>query len=124
MAWRDTGNVAVNSTAGPATNPDTATLIAEIDSTQLAGIPSRGQLFMVTWIPGASTNAIWALELATSTAITTAAQADVTFVQTAASQSGAFVLSYKVEPSYRLRARVINGITGTATAKISAEPLT
>ena len=36
MSWYDAGNPPINSTlAAPVANPDTATLIAELDSTQL-----------------------------------------------------------------------------------------
>lgn len=133
MGWRDWGSQPVNSTGGGTagswgfeTNPSTATLVAELDSTQLAQVLSAGALYQVTWIVGASTNAIWQLEYATSTNldITATTTKDVTYVQTPSGQSGQYILSYQLKQGARLRARLQSAITGIATAKISAEPLT
>lgn len=106
------------------TNPSSATLIAEIDSTQLASVLKGGSLHQVTFIIGASTNAIWMLEQASSTLLSAGAIRDRTYVQTPANQSGQYILTYKLEKGDRLRARIDGGITGVATCKISAEPLT
>lgn len=133
MAWRDSGNTPINSSGGTTagswgleTNPSTATLVAEIDSTQLTQVLSGGSMYLVTWVIGASTNAIWQLEQAQSTSldITTSAVRDLTYVQTPSGQSGQYQLTYKLQKGDRLRARLQAAITGIATAKISAEPLT
>lgn len=129
MAWRDSGNTPVNSTGGTTgdgivVNPSTSDLIAEIDSTQLTKVLIGGQCFMVNWIIGASTNATWQLEQATSTSLASAAVSDRTYVQTPSGQSGQYQLTYKLEKGDRLRCRLNTAITGFATAKISAEPLT
>lgn len=128
--WRDWGSVPINSSGGTTagsngleTNPSTDTLIAEVDSTQLATVLAGGSVYQVIWIVGASTNAIWQLEQASSTNLATATRA-TTYVQTSVSQSGQYVLSYKLQKGDRLRARLQAGITGVATAFISAEPMT
>lgn len=127
--WRDWGSVPVNSSGGTTAgswgievNPSTATLVAEIDSTQLAQVLSGGSVYQVSWLVGASTNAVWQLEQASSTDL--AAVRDLTYVQTPSGQSGQYILSYKLQRGDRLRARLQTGITGVATAKISAEPMT
>lgn len=127
--WRDWGSVPVNSSGGTTagswgleSNPSTATLVAEIDSTQLAQVLTGGSVYQVSWLVGASTNAIWQLEQASSTDL--AAVRDLTYVQTPSGQSGQYVLSYKLQKGDRLRARLQTAITGVATAKISAEPMT
>lgn len=129
MAWRDWGSTPIYSTGGTSsgswgleTNPSTSTLIAEIDSTQLATIIAGGSMHLVTWVVGASTNAIWQLEQASDTSFTSMRK--VSYVQTPANQSGQYQFTYKLERGDRLRARLQTGITGVATAQITAEPLT
>lgn len=130
MAWRDWGSTPINSHGGTSTgygietNPSSATLIAEIDSTQLANVLKGGSLHQVTWVLGASTNATWMVEQASSTSLSTSAIRDRTYIQTPSNQSGQYILTYKLEKGDRLRARIEGGVTGVATAKISAEPLT
>lgn len=122
--WRDWGSVPVNSTGGLETNPSTATLVAEIDSTQLGAVLAGGSVYQVIWVVGASTTATWQLEQCSSTGLGSTAVRDLTYVQTPAGQSGQYVLSYKLQKGDRLRARLQTGITGVATAKIAAEPMT
>lgn len=81
-------------------------------------------MHQVTWILGCSTNAVWQIEQALSTGLGSTAVRDVSFIQTPANQSGQYILTYKLENGDRLRARLQTGITGFATAKISAEPMT
>ncbi len=128
--WRDWGSVPINSSGGTTagswgleTNPSTSTLIAEIDSTQLAQVLSGGSVYQVSWLVGASTNVTWLLEQASSTDLSVAVR-DLSYVQTPSGQTGQYILSYKLQKGDRLRARLLAGITGTATAKISAEPMT
>lgn len=109
---------------GIETNPSTSTLIAEIDSTQLAQVMKGGSLYQVAYIIGASTNATWVLEQASDTGFSSGSIRDRTYVQTPANQSGQYILTYKLEKGDRLRCRLQAAITGFATAKISAEPLT
>ena len=131
MSWKDWGNTPVNSSGGTTagswgleTNPSTATLIAEIDSTQLTQVLSGGSMYLVTWIVGASTNAIWQLEQASDTGLALTSVRELLYVQTPSGQSGQYVMTYKLQRSDRLRARLQSAITGVATAKISAEPIT
>lgn len=125
MAVRDWASVPVNSTgAGMTTNPSTSDLIAEVDSTQLNQVLGGGSLYQVSWILGASTNVVWQLEQCLSTSLSAAAVRDVSIVCTPANQSGQYILTYKLEKGDRLRARLNSAITGFATAKISAEPMT
>lgn len=130
MGWRDWGSVPVNSRGGASTgfgietNPSSATLIAEIDSTALRRIVQTGAV-QVTWMLGCSTNAIWVVEQATSTNLASTSNiVDRAYIQTPANQTGQYILTYKVNQGDRLRARLDSAITGVATCKISAEPLT
>jgi len=126
MAWRNWGNKATHSaTAGPVANPSTATLVAELDSTQLGTVHfATGQsvVAQVTWILGASTNATWQCEVALSTAL--AAPQDLIVLKTPSAQSGQYVTVHVLEKNARIRARLNSSFTGDATAFISAEVLT
>lgn len=126
MAWRDWGNRPVNSTtAQPATNPSTATLIAEVDSTQLGTqnfAVGQSRLALVTWILGSDTNAVWQCEIATSTAL--ASPQDAIFLRTAGGQSAQFITTHVLEQNARVRARLNSTFTGSAHAYIAVEPLT
>ena len=118
------GGTAINSTYAPASNPSTATLIAELDSTQLGTANLRGSRslnFRVNWIVGADTNTAWQLEACTSTALS--AGVDIIYLQTPAGQSGQYITSHVLSQDMRLRARMNSTFTGTAMAYISAEPL-
>ena len=125
MAWREWGNTPINSTSAPASNPTTSTLIAELDSTQLGTqnfVTGQSRLFLVTWILGADTNATWQCETATSTALN--AGIDAIYPKTPTAQSGQYVTTHVLGPNYRIRARVNSTFTASASAYISAEPLT
>jgi len=124
LAWREWGNVPVNSSAGLFTNPSTSDLIAEIDSTQLAQVLSGGSLYQVSWLAGASTNAVWQFEQASDTTFSTTAIRESATVLTPANQTGQYILTYKLQKGDRLRARVQSAFTGFASCKISAEPVT
>lgn len=124
MAYFESGNVPIMSTgAGYGSDPSTATLLAEIDSTQLGTILSGGQAFQVTAILGASTNAQWLVEQCLSTGMgSTAVRASVTLI-TPTNMSGQYTWKWKLEPGDRLRARVNSSFTATTSAKLLAEPL-
>ena len=129
MSFREAGNIPINSTGGTnadgiETNPTTATMVAELDSTQLGTVFRGGQCWLVTWIVGASTNAIWMCEQASDTALGSTSIIDRTYIQTPSGQSGQYQMMYRLTSGQRLRCRVTTAFTGFATAKISAEPLT
>lgn len=128
MAWRDWGNQPVYSTtAQPVTNPSTATLVAEVDSTQLGsnGWGTAHKVGQVTWLIGADTNATWQLEVAQSTTLTAgpSTSVDVAFVKTPTAQTGQYVTVHRMGPNTRVRARVNSTFTGAATATILVEML-
>jgi len=122
--WRTWGNRPINSTSLVATDPTTATLIAEVDSTQLGSTswPS-GKAYQVSWIVGASTAAIYRLEQCLSTGLGSTAIRDVVLVQVPAGASPQYVTSHYLEPGDRLRVRSNSSFTGSGTAWISAEPM-
>lgn len=130
MSWRDWGNPPILSTgAGLVSNPSTATLIAEIDSTQLGTkdfAPGQHRTLQCTWIVGADTSATWQLEAAGSTALTAgpSTSVDMVWVKTPTGQSGQYITVHRVGPNARVRARVNSTFTGNATASIIAEFLT
>ncbi len=119
------GNPPINSTGFvPVNAPSTATLIAELDSTQLGTKDFRtgqSRMYRVSWILGADTNATWQCGSATSTDLS--AGAVEFFPKTATGQSGQFVTTHVLEKDWRLRARLFSTAVNAA-AFISAEPLT
>lgn len=122
MSWYDLGNPPINSTqAQPTGAPSTATLLAEVDSTQLGTalwVTGQHSNARVTWIVGASTTAIFQLEHATSTEL--AAPVDACYVQTPTGQSAQYVFNVRLQPNSRLRAR-LNSTAANAVAFIQAE---
>ena len=126
MGFFDVGSVPVFSTgAGTATNPSTTTLIAELDSTQLNSFSgTKAWPGQVTWIVGASTLATLVLEQATSTTIDSTTPRDAIQIQVPVNQSGQYMTKHRIEVGDRLRVRALSTFTGTAVAKIYAEPLT
>lgn len=126
MSWYDFGNPPIDSaTAQPTAAPSTSSLIAEIDSTQLGtanlGSTREHRIFRTTWLCGASTSAIFKLEVANSTA-----EADVSavkYVYTPTAQSAQYVFNVRVTKDSRLRVRM-DSTAATATAAIQAEALT
>lgn len=124
--WRDWGNPPINSTtAQPVSNPSTATLVAEIDSTQLLTqnlVTGQSLNMLVTWIVGSDTLATWQLEQATSTALS-AGVAPI-FLKTPTGQSGQYLTMHRLGPNDRLRARVQSTFTASVTAFIQAEVMT
>ena len=124
MAWHMWGNKPITSTQGIASNPSTATLVAELDSTQLntaSYVGSQNGLFQVSWLLGCDTSATWQLETCGSTAST--AGIDVLFVKTPTGQTGQFVTQHQLGKDYRIRARVQSTFTASAAATIQAIPL-
>ena len=124
--WYDAGNVPINSTTPqPVSNPSTATLCAEIDSTQLGTqnlAANQVKNVRVTWIVGGDTNCTWQLETASSTA--TGAGVDIIFLKTPTAQSGQYVTNHSLLANYRIRARLQSSLTVNVTAFIQAEPMT
>ncbi|MBP6774257.1 MAG: hypothetical protein KA154_14770 [Gemmatimonadaceae bacterium] len=126
MAWRDWGNIPINSTtAQPASNPSTSTLIAEVDSTQLGTVnfaTGQHRPALVTWILGSDTNALWQCEVANSTAL--ASPQDTIFLRTPPGASGQFVTTHSIPKDGRVRARLNSTFTGSASAYIAVEYMT
>lgn len=135
MALYEWGGPAVSSTgAGTAANPSTATLVAEIDSTQLrvltgssvaGGVGAHGVPVRLTAILGGSTICDWRIEQVLSTGLdmSTAGRLSVPLL-TPTGQSGQYVVSLMLEAGDRIRARLNSSITGTANAFLQVDPLT
>ena len=124
MAYFESGNVPVVSTgAGIVSDPSTATLIAQIDSTQLAGILPAGQPFQITAIVGADTNAVWRVEQCLSTGLGSTAIRDFVPIMTPTQMSGQYTWKWKLEVGDRVRLRVNSTFTGNTVSKLLAEPL-
>lgn len=127
MAWYDWGNPPITSTsvAQPVTNPDTTTLLAELDSTQLGTVNFKtGQsgLFRTTWIIGGTTGLSVVLEQANSTALSATTLSIPIYTPTG--QSGQYVFNLNLGPNDRLRARMASTVTASVMASIQAERLT
>lgn len=118
------GNPPINSTGFvPVAAPSTATLLAELDSTQLGTyrfVGSQSRLYRVNWIMGADTNATFQCESASDTGLATGV--DVFYPKTVPNQSAQFVTSHTLTKDMRLRVRLFSTAVNAA-AYISAEPL-
>jgi hypothetical protein len=136
MALYEWGGPAISSTgAGTVTGPSTASLIAEVDSTQLQVLTGSSVLgtprghavaVRVTATLGAgSTSADWRLEQCLSTGLgSTALRFLVPSIFTPPGQSGMYVYSMMIEPGDRIRARLNSSLTGAASAMLQVDPLT
>lgn len=131
MSFFGWGNPALRSgdtgSFGLATNPTTATILAEIDfngtnATILAG----GRQFGVTWIVGTlTTNAVFRLEQVQSTALDLAESTvyrDQITVPVSSAASAQYFTKHTIHRGDRLRVR-LNSSTPNAAAWISAEPM-
>lgn len=127
MSWYDFGNPPITSTQGIVAAPSTASLIAELDSTELLTkdfTSGHQQNFRVTVIAGASTTATFALEHALSTGLgsTALVQAPINFY-TPTGQSGQYVFNLRAGRDSRFRLR-LSSTAANAAATIQAEALT
>jgi hypothetical protein len=118
------GVVPINSTFAPAANPSTATLLAELDSSnfQLGTGAVVPRIYSVFAYLGGSTGGYWVVESATSTALN--ASVDRFFVRTASGQTSQFVFKFRLTASTdRIRVRHQSTATGDFDAKLSAEEI-
>ena len=115
MAWRETGNPPQFSTTSLQAGASTTALYAVIST--LAAGP-----YEVRWILGGSTNAAWALEQSTGTAVDAASQRAAIYVFTSPNQSAQFVTTHQIETGDILRARITSTVALIA-AQIQAERL-
>lgn len=127
MAWHDWGNRPINSTGVTLqAAPSTATLIAELDSTQLGTkdlVVGQSKIFQVTYILGGDTGLTWQVGVATSTALN--AGRDEFFPKTATIASAQFVVQNELFKDERIRCRLVStGAAPNCSAYISAVPLT
>lgn len=129
MAYYDAGNPSINSTGATfVSDPSTATLVAELDSTQLgtafyqAGQSNNVRLTVVLG-GNASTNVQWVVDLASSTGLAAASIVDQKGMFTPAGQSAQYVWQWKLEKDYRIRARVNSSVAGLVAANLQAEYL-
>lgn len=125
MAFFDSGNPPINSTGfAPIAAPSTATLVAELDSTQLGTkdfVTGQSRIFVAHWIVGCDTAVTWQCEVATSTAL--GAGREIFYPKTGTGLSAEFLTRHNLGPNERLRVRMFS--TGAnAAAFISAEALT
>lgn len=123
MAWHSLGGRPINSTTSIISAGSTSTLYAELDSTVLGTAfytGDRSQLWQVTYVMGADTNAIWQCGPCTSTAL--GSGVDEFFVKTPTAQSGQYVVQHELKKDYRLRIRQQSSAAG-GSAFLSAVPL-
>jgi hypothetical protein len=125
MAWHDLGNKPINSTVlGITVAGSTATLFAELDSTQLGTknfVTGQSRLFQVTYIMGGVAATTWQVGTCNSTALN--AGADEFFPQTAAGQSAQFVVQHELTANQRIRIRQLSS-AASCSAYLSAVALT
>lgn len=120
MSWHGEGNRPVNSTTSVIAAGSTATLYAELDSTQLGTKNYTGdqsQVWQVTYVMGADTNVTWQVGPCTSTALN--AGADEFFPKTPTGQTAQYVMQHELKKDYRIRIRQQSSGAG-GTGYISA----
>jgi hypothetical protein len=125
MALWDFGNPPiVSAPTAPIGAGSTATLYAELDSTQLGTkdfIANQKKIARVTWVMGADTNVTWQCETTTSTALN--AGVDIFYPKTPTAQTAQYVTVVELFKDYRIRIRQqSSGANGTGY--LSAEYLT
>lgn len=124
MAWHDSGNKPINSTFVPVAAGSTATLYAELDSTQLGTasfVTGQSRIYQATYILGADTNATWQVGSCASTALNSGV--DEFYPKTPTAQTAQYVVQHTLEKDHRLRVRQFSSAANGA-AYISAVPLT
>jgi hypothetical protein len=120
------GVVPINSTFAPATDPSTAALLAELDSTnfQLGPSSPKERMYSVFAYLGGSTGAYWCVEHASSTNIASTAIVDRFTVRTASGQTSQFVFKFRLTAQTdRIRVRHVSSVSGVFDAKLSAEEI-
>lgn len=124
----DWGNPPIHSTlAATVSNPSTATLVDELDSTLLGTVDlAAGQRLncQAIWIAGADTIATFVLEHTISTGLGSTAVTTTIMVRTPTNQSGQWVSYHRLGPNDRLRMRVNSTFTGNVFAHVSAQIMT
>lgn len=126
MAFFLAGNVPVNSTFAPVTDPSSAALIAELDSSNFrltTGSPAE-RMYGVNIYLGGSTGALWVVEHAVSTGVSSTSFADRVFLRTASGQTSQFVVNFRLTArTDRIRVRIPSTLSGTFDAKLSAQEI-
>ena len=116
MSWGDWGNKPINSTFVPVGAGSTATLYAELDSTQLGTkdfITGQHALFEVRYVMGGDTNITWQVGTCASTALN--AGVDEFYPKTVTAQSAEFVVTHVLNANERIRVRQFSsGANGAA----------
>lgn len=118
MGFRDWGNPPTYSTSAESgTDPSTSTIIAQIQSL-------GDHLYEARWVVGASTGALWRLELASTTNLSTSFVRHRSMVFTGSNQSAEFVTTFKAETGDLCRIVAQSSFTGTYAGDIQVEILT
>jgi len=126
MSFFLTGNIPINSTFAPASDPSTTTIIAELDSTnfKVRSAAASERIYGVNVWVGGSTGAYWVCEHATSTAVNSGAIVDRVFFRTASGQTSQFVHKFRLTATTdRIRLRHVSSVTGVFEGKLQAEEL-
>ena len=123
MAFFAPYNPPVNSTFAAESNPSTATIIAELESSNFGNNTHQrsDRIYGVNIWVGGSTAATWWIEQATSTALTDTT--DRLTVRTASQQHSQFLKVFKLAANDRIRVRHASTVTGTFEAYLQAQEL-
>lgn len=126
MAMFVSYNPPVNSTEVQASDPSSAAILAELNSSHFGTQNyTRGdRLYGVSVWLGGSTAALWVVEQADSTNIASSAiVVNPTFLRTASNQHSQFVFTFKLGPQHRIRVRQPSTVTGSFSAYLQAQEL-
>lgn len=123
MAFFVAGNIPIDSTQGAATDPSSAALLAELDSTNFGPGSTRRQdrLYAVSIYLGGSTAALWVVEQATSTALNSFTVQKR--FRTASNQHSQFVAVFNLEGDDRIRVRHPSTVSGSFEAALQAQEI-
>jgi len=112
--------VTTPSTLNVASNPSTATLIAQIEN--VVPVNGEARLHDVSWLIGVSTRTIVGLEHCASTSFDPSQIRTRVLVIVPSNDSKQYVTSHLIQPGDCLRMRVRSSFSGNAAGYISAEP--
>lgn len=126
MALLVSYNPPVDSSQTAQADPSSAALIAELDSTSF-GIPSTGKmtrsdrLYAVNVWLGGSTAALWVVEQAVSTVVSTYVVQKR--LRTASNQHSQFIMAFKLAAADRIRVRLPSTLSGSFEASLQAQEI-
>lgn len=122
MSWFVPGNPTIDSTEALASNPSTATILAELNAGHFGSTRANRDYAVYAYL-GGSTGAVWTWERVTSSNVNSTTILEQTTLYTASGQTSQFLKKFRVTGDQRIRLRHQSSLQGTFAAKLSAEEI-